>query len=466
MEDLVKLERRVQSIYDETLRPLAEKFQYQSKLPTSGREAARRPCVLFLGNHSSGKSSFINYLIDAQVQKTGLAPTDDGFTIITYGEERDELDGQSVATHPDLAFRNLQTLGPEFLSRLRMKAHPHELLKSLTLVDSPGMIDASGTSNTRGYDFATSVRQFAEASDLILFFFDPDKPGTTGETISMFTQTLAGLDHKLLIIINKMDSFSNIRDFARTYGALCWNLSKMIKTKDMPQFFTTYLPGANPTLEQSRSHTIPLQDFDNSRDEVIYEIKRAPVRRADNLVSDLYNCGSRLSMVAKVCREAGRQYRSLQFKIRATATLVAILGAAATVLTFNSEDMNVSIIVALVTIAATFGVLFVGKFLLQRLRENFEDSDGITLVFKEIYRTQLAIADRADLRGLWDQVRSTVLDAVRILGPDNLPSNRSTKRLIDQLDTMIFDELPRLRRKIAGTSVSEDKPEPAPETAS
>ena len=455
MEDLVKLERRIQSIYDETLRPLAEKFQF--RLPTSGREAARRPCVLFLGNHSSGKSSFINYLIDASVQKTGLAPTDDGFTIITYGEERDELDGQSVATHPDLAFRNLLTLGPEFLSRLRMKTHTHDILKSLTLVDSPGMIDASGSANTRGYDFAASVRQFAEASDLILFFFDPDKPGTTGETISMFTQTLSGLDHKLLIIINKMDSFSNIRDFARTYGALCWNLSKMIKTKDMPQFFTTYLPGANQTLEQNHSHTIPLSDFDDSREEVIYEIKRAPVRRADNLVSDLYNTSSRLSMLAKVCTEAGHQYRMLQLKIRTVAALIAVVGALAAVFTFDSTNWNLTILIGAVTVVASLGTLFFGKYLLRNLKTTLEDSDGVTLVFKELYRTQLAIADRADLRGLWDQVRPTVLDAIRILGPENLPSGFATKKHIRQLDGMLYDELPTLRRKIAGTVISEEK---------
>ena len=40
------------------------------------------PLVLLLGNHSSGKSSFINHLIGQKVQRTGAAPCDDGFTVI------------------------------------------------------------------------------------------------------------------------------------------------------------------------------------------------------------------------------------------------------------------------------------------------------------------------------------------------------------------------------------------------
>ena len=100
----------------------------------------------------------------------------------------------------------------------------------MTLVDSPGMIGAAVDSGGRDYDFTAVVRHFAQRADLVLFFFDPDKPGTTGETMSVFTQALDGISHKLLILMNKVDKFANIRDFARAYGALCWNLSKVIQS--------------------------------------------------------------------------------------------------------------------------------------------------------------------------------------------------------------------------------------------
>jgi len=53
-----------------------------------------------------------------------------------------------------------------------------------------------------------------------------------------------GLDHKLHIILNKADQFRKIHDFARAYGSLCWNLSKVIQRKDLPRIYTMCLPKA------------------------------------------------------------------------------------------------------------------------------------------------------------------------------------------------------------------------------
>jgi predicted GTPase len=87
------------------------------------------------------------------------------------------------------------------------------------MVDSPGMIDSpvssggfSGQSNAtdRGYDFQGVVRWFAERADVVLLFFDPDKPGTTGETLNILLHSLGGMDHKLLIVLNKADQFRKV----------------------------------------------------------------------------------------------------------------------------------------------------------------------------------------------------------------------------------------------------------------
>ncbi len=42
-----------------------------------------------------------------------------------------------------------------------------------------------------------------------------DKPGTTGETLSVLMHALHGLDYKLRIVLNRADQFTNIHDFAR-----------------------------------------------------------------------------------------------------------------------------------------------------------------------------------------------------------------------------------------------------------
>jgi hypothetical protein len=224
--------------------------------------------VLLLGNHSSGKSSFINYILNSPVQTTGVAPTDDNFTIIGHGSQDIDKNGPALVGDPDLGFAGLNQFGPNLVHRTQLKIRSGIAVKDFMIVDSPGMIDSpmqtslassssfsSTTQNSRkivtdrGYDFEGVCRWFADKADVILLFFDPDKPGTTGETLSILTNSLcqAGHDHKLLIILNKADQFHKIHDFARAYGSLCWNLSKVIHRKDLPQIHTMCTP-VTPTL--------------------------------------------------------------------------------------------------------------------------------------------------------------------------------------------------------------------------
>ena len=150
MDNLFKLERNVRSIYAKTLSLLASRYRFN--LPISDKDVPGSPRVLFLGNHSSGKSSFINYIAGADIQESGMAPTDDGFTLITYGEEEETLDGQTLVSHPELDYQDLANLGPEFLAKLQFKTYPSENLRQLTLIDSPGMIDSASSNQLRSYD--------------------------------------------------------------------------------------------------------------------------------------------------------------------------------------------------------------------------------------------------------------------------------------------------------------------------
>jgi ribosome biogenesis GTPase A len=42
--------------------------------------------VMIVGNHSAGKSSFINWYIGENIQKTGVAIETRGFTFVTSGK--------------------------------------------------------------------------------------------------------------------------------------------------------------------------------------------------------------------------------------------------------------------------------------------------------------------------------------------------------------------------------------------
>lgn len=190
--------------------PLNEKIR--GPLARNSNQGTALPFVFLVGNHSSGKSSFINYIAGRSVQVAGVAPTDDAFTVILPGPQDSDQDGPALIGDPDLGFSNLRQFGPTLIHHTQLKVRRDIQNSNFMLVDSPGMIDSPHQSNTqdRGYDFQGVVKWFAERADIVLLFFDPDKPGTTGETLSILLHSLGGMDHKLLIILNKADQFKKV----------------------------------------------------------------------------------------------------------------------------------------------------------------------------------------------------------------------------------------------------------------
>ena len=192
------LDESVQRLYARH-RATADRFCYTYRRATVSPNSL--PYILFLGNHSSGKSSFINHLLGGTaVQDVGIAPTDDAFTFLVYGEaEREVVGPAALEMLPDELAR-LNDFGPELVQRVRVKVRNRDALKNAVLVDSPGMIDASEKSISRGYDFFGVIKFLAEITDLVLMMFDPDKPGTTGEAVEAMTGPLAGFFFKLSAI--------------------------------------------------------------------------------------------------------------------------------------------------------------------------------------------------------------------------------------------------------------------------
>lgn len=169
------------------LQTLNEKFK--GPLDKSAQKNTVMPFVFLLGNHSSGKSSFINYVLQRKVQVAGVAPTDDTFTIIVPGPADVDRDGPAFIGDPDMGFSGLRSFGPQLIHHTQLKVRCNIASTDFMIVDTPGMIDSPMVRNNfgtarqavmeRGYDFEGVCRWYAERADVILLFFDPDKPGTT-----------------------------------------------------------------------------------------------------------------------------------------------------------------------------------------------------------------------------------------------------------------------------------------------
>ncbi|KAJ8612375.1 hypothetical protein CTAYLR_007940 [Chrysophaeum taylorii] len=392
------------------------------------------PFVLLLGNHSSGKSSFANLALGRQIQTAGVAPTDDSFTIIAPGPADYDRDGPAVVSDPDLGFEGLRGFGPNLVQHTQLKIRSGLNTTSFMVVDSPGMIDSPGAATwDRGYDFQGAVRWLAERADVILLFFDPDKPGTTGETLSVLTHALAGTDHKLHIILNKADRFERIHDFARAYGALCWNLSKVIPRKDLPRIYTMCVP------QPQRGKGIGgMEDLDRSREEVLAQVFDAPSRRLDNAITRLRDSAVTLLMHAKVSGAARR--RAIWRRAAVFATSGAGLLAVAAITT--AAPFLAVPAVGVLVVAGTH--VLHDRHVSQQLRDQTSDRG-----LEDIYRSTHPHHDD-DATATWE--RRVKHHLKRVLADVDFDASRLPRHphvLLQNLKRVIDVDVPALRRQSA-----------------
>ena len=491
--------------------------RYNGPLDKSDVFNTKFPLVLLLGNHSSGKSSFVNWILKRTVQVSGVAPTDDSFTIIGPASEDIDRAGPALLGDPDLGFSSLRVFGSHLEHRTQLKLRSNTAIKDFFLVDTPGMIDspknttssdASGGMMDRGYDFEGVCRWYAERADVILLFFDPDKPGTTGETLQVLTNSLAGLDYKLHIILNKADQFNKINDFARAYGSLCWNLSKVIPRKDLPQIHTMCLPvvhslaktpitdgeenpiflgismknlgfGAAPVapvaasgngpVDQGKFMTQGLLDLEAARFLVEAEVFNAPKRRVDNEISRLADSVQSLLMHAKILDDVVEHYQDAVFQQRLVlagcalgfGALAALAGglmlpstshtgsgpkiaATAHVGSSLSTSVRASVLTSAIGGVATGVIAAFQQRSLKIRRASMCSAQGLAASFTRLYARAIADKD-VFTQNLWDSILPSLK---RNVTPASLPRLPRIKPAdVQLLERVLSDDVANLRRK-------------------
>jgi GTPase SAR1 family protein len=235
MEALIK---KLHLLYAERVQPLEAMYKFDVFCPSWYEETIlnQRPFVTFFGPWSTGKTTFINYLLQNNYLWTGPQPTTAEFTVVMYGKEARPIDGQALANAKNLPFKGLRELGESFVSNLRGFQAPHPLLERVTLIDTPGVLESAQEIHKRKYDYVKACRWFAERSDLMFVLFDPSKLDAGAELRQLFTVAFKGLDSRIRIVLNKSDSIAT-QELMRVYGSLFWNLSNLISTTEPPRVF-------------------------------------------------------------------------------------------------------------------------------------------------------------------------------------------------------------------------------------
>ncbi len=314
-----ELQKQLQTKVKKKLEPLFARY----KMDFGGINAALKwkPIVLIIGNYSSGKSTLINELVGQNIQRTGQAPTDDSFTIITSdpGLDNVETPGSTLVNDEKMPFQHFRGFGEKLISHICMKQVASPMLEDIAIIDSPGMIDATSEKD-RGYDYMKVLGEFAKMADLIVLMFDSHKAGTIKESYNVIRNTLPEKsgEHRIVFVMSRIDECDHLSDFTRSYGTLCWNMSQMTGRKDIPHIYLTYSPSVvDPSTVA--------EGWPQEREELIEKIKRAPGFRIGHILEDIDRQVNELQIVAEAVNEFIRRASKVFWKYSKATISVAIL---------------------------------------------------------------------------------------------------------------------------------------------
>ncbi|XP_040212134.1 uncharacterized protein LOC120943092 [Rana temporaria] len=199
--------------------------------------------VMLMGNHSAGKSSFINWYIEEHIQRTGVAIETQGFTFITSGRKRETLTGDATL-HLYPHFKPMQSFQgvSEYLCT-EISTSRQKKFSLVTFVDSPGLVDGD---MKYPFDVNNALLWLGELCDLVLVFFDPMGQALCKRTLDIVEKMNEKHGDKLRFYLSKADEAGGESDRQRVLMQIVQELCKRPGLNkcgfDMP---TIYIPNPN-----------------------------------------------------------------------------------------------------------------------------------------------------------------------------------------------------------------------------
>uniref|UniRef100_A0A1Q3FC63 Putative endocytosis/signaling protein ehd1 n=1 Tax=Culex tarsalis TaxID=7177 RepID=A0A1Q3FC63_CULTA len=273
----------LKKIYRSKLLPLEEHYSFHDfhspKLEDPDFDA--KPMILLVGQYSTGKTTFIRYLLERDFPgiRIGPEPTTDRFIAVMYDDKEGIIPGNALVVDPKKQFRPLGKYGNAFLNRFQCSHVPSPVLRAISIVDTPGILSGEKQRVDRGYDFTGVLEWFAERVDRIILLFDAHKLDISDE-FRRSIEALRGHDDKIRIVLNKADMIDH-QQLMRVYGALMWSLGKVLQT---PEVARVYI---GSFWDQPLRYDVNRRLFEDEEQDLFRDLQSLPRNAALRKLNDL-----------------------------------------------------------------------------------------------------------------------------------------------------------------------------------
>lgn len=146
--------------------------------------------LVVVGEFNSGKSAFINALVEEKVLEEGPTPTTDMINMLKYGEEQ----------------------STRVVDNLRVTKFPLDFLKNVNIVDTPG-------TNSIVQEHDELTMNFIPKADFVVFVMSLDRALTDSEREFLELISIKW-KRKLLFLLNKIDTATNEKDIQKVVSYL------------------------------------------------------------------------------------------------------------------------------------------------------------------------------------------------------------------------------------------------------
>ncbi|XP_072402144.1 EH domain-containing protein 1-like [Diabrotica undecimpunctata] len=312
----------LKTIYKHKLLPLEEHYQFHDfhspKLEDSDFDA--KPMILLVGQYSTGKTTFIKYLLEREFPgiRIGPEPTTDRFIAVMHDNKEGMIPGNALVVDPKRQFRPLSKFGNAFLNRLQCSLVDSPVLQNISIIDTPGILSGEKQRVDRGYDFTGVLEWFAERVDRIILLFDAHKLDISDE-FRRSIEALRGHDDKIRIVLNKADMVDH-QQLMRVYGALMWSLGKVLQT---PEVARVYI---GSFWDQPLRYDVNRRLFEDEEQDLFKDLQSLPRNAALRKLNDLIKRARLAKVHAYIIAELRKEMPSMFGKDSRKKELIKNLG--------------------------------------------------------------------------------------------------------------------------------------------